>query len=530
MKIAIIGSGLAAVSAAKSLIAREVKPIVLDVGEKLDPRRSATIKKISSVDPEQWSDDERNLIASNPTIHNKDSFPQKLAFGSDYFYGQSTESAPVESTGGFPPFSYAKGGFSVGWGASVLPPDDCDLNGWPVKNDKLNKHYKEVLSNLPYAAKSDGLNKNFPLINSNYKSLPLTQGNKSLLVDLVNSGLLAKDRVVFGQSRLLVRVSDEDNGVGCKHCGYCMSGCVYGCIYKSSQDIDRMLANNSIEYVPGVLVQSVQETKKMVKVAFTSKNGTHEALTFNRVFLAAGALNSTRIILKSKQLYEQKVLLKSTVGFVAPMLRIKRSPINWPNTNTQPGIFLEYKVPNFSNHWVHTQLSTPNEMVLKKLNISPTANGFIQNVKKYLAGHLMVALCNIHSDHSNGYELELKKSLVDDNDKLVSNRQKINEPYQAIKKASRQLFSIGRKISCYPITPFIQNSINTGGYHVGGSLPMKITPEKETDTNLLGNPKGCKRIHVVDSSVFPSIPGTTIGLLAMANAARIVSEVDLLNK
>ena len=51
---------------------------------------------------------------------------------------------------------------------------------------------------------------------------------------------------------------------------------------------------------------------------------------------------------------------------------------------------------------------------------------------------------------------------------------------------------------------------------------MKHDPLEETDTNVLGNPKGWSRVHVIDSSVFPTIPGTTIGLLAMANAKRIV--------
>jgi len=56
-------------------------------------------------------------------------------------------------------------------------------------------------------------------------------------------------------------------------------------------------------------------------------------------------------------------------------------------------------------------------------------------------------------------------------------------------------------------------------------LPMRNTPVEETDTNILGSPKGWSRIHVIDSSIFPTLPGTTIGLLAMANAKRIVNNI-----
>ena len=80
---------------------------------------------------------------------------------------------------------------------------------------------------------------------------------------------------------------------------------------------------------------------------------------------------------------------------------------------------------------------------------------------------------------------------------------------------------------CYVLKPFVQNTISSGAYHIGGSLPMKLRPIKETDTNLLGCPKGWQKIHVIDSSTFPSLPGTSIGLIAMANAARIASAVRI---
>lgn len=42
-------------------------------------------------------------------------------------------------------------------------------------------------------------------------------------------------------------------------------------------------------------------------------------------------------------------------------------------------------------------------------------------------------------------------------------------------------------------------------------------------TDIYGRPAGFRRIHAVDSTVFPSIAATTITLTAMANAYRIGS-------
>jgi choline dehydrogenase-like flavoprotein len=60
-------------------------------------------------------------------------------------------------------------------------------------------------------------------------------------------------------------------------------------------------------------------------------------------------------------------------------------------------------------------------------------------------------------------------------------------------------------------------------FHCGSTFPMKDCPVNlESDT--LGRPAGLKRVHVVDASVFPSIPATTITLSVMANAHRIATE------
>ena len=56
-----------------------------------------------------------------------------------------------------PPVSYAKGGLSAGWGASVLPPDATELESWPISTQDLEPYFKLVLSDLPYSAVDDGL-------------------------------------------------------------------------------------------------------------------------------------------------------------------------------------------------------------------------------------------------------------------------------------------------------------------------------------------------------------------------------------
>jgi choline dehydrogenase-like flavoprotein len=53
---------------------------------------------------------------------------------------------------------------------------------------------------------------------------------------------------------------------------------------------------------------------------------------------------------------------------------------------------------------------------------------------------------------------------------------------------------------------------------------MRANPHAPNDTDVLGRPFGLSRIHVVDTSVLPAIPATTVGLLTMANAHRIAAQ------
>jgi hypothetical protein len=74
-----------------------------------------------------------------------------------------------------------------------------------------------------------------------------------------------------------------------------------------------------------------------------------------------------------------------------------------------PGIFLEYKNSVQSDHWIHVQLSTSNELVLERLGIDMNGKGVIQWVKKQLARRLLMAHANIHSEDADGYILNLEK-------------------------------------------------------------------------------------------------------------------------
>lgn len=513
MKVAVVGSGLSAVGAIKALVRSGIKPTILDMGYSLDKDKQTFVDKLKLYEPKEWSSIDRDTIAKNDTINNGSNIPKKLLFGSDYFYGKSIKNAKVKSDGSMPPFSYAKGGLSAGWGAAILPPSKFDLEDWPIDEDELHKYCKIVLSDLDYSSEDDGLSLNFPRLKDSDK-LKLSKRTEKILNSLKTKVKLKKDYILYGEARLLV-----DSKI-CKYCGECMSGCVYNAIYKSSNDLDKLYREGKIEYISNILVDKViEKDNKVIVEYFDQLKDKKESMIFDKVFLAAGAINTSRIILSSLGKYNKKLSLKTRGGFVVPVFSFKSLPIDWPDVNTQPSLFIEFR-GNGLKHWVHTQVASDNELLLKMLGIRNYPNSLISKVKRYIAKHTYLLLVNYHSDHSGTYDLELQKN--ENENILFTKHNKAKPEFKVLVISWWKLFKILIKIGSVPM--FMFSKLNSGSYHVGGTLPMKKNPD-ELETDILGRVKGMKNIHIVDTSIFPSLPGTTIGLIMMANAYRIVDKI-----
>jgi len=83
MDVAVIGSGVAGVFAARALAARGSKVTILDVGETLDSERQKVVTELHALDARAWPLAQRALISANPTMDG-DELPKKMHFGSDY--------------------------------------------------------------------------------------------------------------------------------------------------------------------------------------------------------------------------------------------------------------------------------------------------------------------------------------------------------------------------------------------------------------------------------------------------------------
>jgi choline dehydrogenase-like flavoprotein len=132
-----------------------------------------------------------------------------------------------------------------------------------------------------------------------------------------------------------------------------------------------------------------------------------------------------------------------------------------------------------------------------------------------LLGRLLLIQGYLHSDLSPRINLTL------DRDGTLALSVDANAKTQpALAALRRRLWAERAAMRALPVTRAMRVGKPGRGFHTGGTLPMRARPHR-LETDVDGRLQGFSRLHVVDASVLPTLPATTITLSVMANAHRI---------
>ena len=513
----VIGSGPAGVACAKALLARGAGVLMLDAGLELESDRAQIVRQCAGTQPTAWNPGHLAKLKEGMAGDAK-GVPLKRVFGSDFPYRETEEKIPWRNHGtGLKP-SLAVGGLSNTWGAAMLPYRDTDLTGWPVMNAELARHYRAVTAFTGLAAQRDDLVEIFPLHCDQPHALRPSRQAERLFGNLHRhrDGLRARGWH-FGRARVAVRAADNATGPGCIHCGFCMYGCPYGCIYNSADTVRELRAEKNFTYQRDVIVTSLRETPEKVFITGHHRE-THAPLAFeaDRVYLAAGVIPTAQILLRSQAAYDQPLTLRDSQYFLFPLLLARRTrDVQTEALYTLSQLFIELNRSSISRHSVHLQLYTYSDIIGQAVRQSL---GPLKMLARPLAERMIVVQGYLHSDESPTIAMTLKRD--GEKDFLQLDAQPNPETRRTVKKVLRELLSQTRRLGGMVVPPMLQLAEPGRGFHCGGSLPMRAVPGKfETDT--LGRPQGWSRVHAVDASVLPSVPATTITFSVMANAHRI---------
>ncbi len=520
----VIGSGPSGVACASALLEQGAKVTMLDAGLELEPAHQQVIERLQQRPPFQWREQDLNFLRQNTTA-GPTGIPKKYAYGSDFPYRDPADVVPMSAVGVAARPSFAKGGFSNVWGSSILPYRAQDLKDWPISVSDLKAHYAAALRMTNLAGQRDDLEDLFPLYTDSPQSMKLSTQAESFLADLTtNREALRQQFIRFGRSRLAVRAQNADGSEACTYCGMCMYGCPYELFYNSAHSLAGLLRSPNFQYVGGLAVERFEESGTTVRIhARRLANGNSLQFQAERIFLACGVLPTAKIVLTSLDAFEVPRQLLDCQYFLLPLLRYKWTPgTSEEKLHTLSQVFLEVIDPALCDETIHLQLYTYNE--LYQLSIARML-GPVRRPLRSLLDRLIGRLLLIQGYLPSSVSPSISVALVRHNSGSVLQLTPLSNP-----KAKAALNGLLRKLSgnrrlLQAVT--LKNMIRVGqpgrGFHSGGTFPMRTNPAS-LETDRRGTLSGLRRVHLVDASVFPSIPSTTITLTIMANAHRIACD------
>jgi choline dehydrogenase-like flavoprotein len=524
----VVGSGPSGIACAYTLLKAGHQVTLLDVGFTPEKEFQELVSKYRK------DLDKDDLIMNIHHLRKKyskqsDVQPAKTLFGSDYPYKIVEDTFVGKDDNAVVRSSLAKGGFSSVWGANVSCVIPKEINDWPIILDDLKPYYSLLEEIMDISSPKDEMSEIYPINIGQPPTFSLGKQGNDLYESLNNCKInLADDGIYIGRAKLAIGPKYSLDGKGCTPCGLCMHGCPNNAIFNSAFVLEKLRQDNNFTYLPNKLVLRFSEENGKVNLYIKDiETNAESTLECDRLFLACGVINTTCVVARSLNLTDHEFIIKDSQKYIFPLIRWHRSKncIN-EKENTADQIYMEIDNPSVSPNIVHLQYYGYNDLLLEPLRqrLGNTTE-LIPKLFSSFFERLMICFVYFHSDDSGAMTLKVHDP-AHENKSMGEIKGQFNPKSDAIMKSILHLLRRHRHaLGGLPLELGLQTLLPGDSQHIGCTLPMSKSPDTY-QTDCMGRPSGCERVHIVDSSILPSVPATPFTLTVMANASRIADSVN----
>jgi len=512
LEVVIAGSGPAGVFAALGALEGDVEIRMIDPGLELPPEAAARAAEIARRPPGDWSDDDRAFVKGGIQA-TASGIAEKTLYGSD-FSSRALGAFPRTHEDSHLYVSYARGGLSNVWGRGVEPVCAGEHEDWPFFDD-LKDSYRAVLEALPFVAAEDDLANAFPLYTDRYHEAPLSSQFARIHGALLgNVESLHAQGIHFGRSRFLIEFAGDEER-RCRLCNFCMYGCPYGAMYTTADTLETLERSGRFRYQGGTALESFSDdgdgvTLRLIDVA----SGERSEIRADRLVLAAGAANTTRIAMSS--LGADRASMKTSEMFLMPILALRgdRALLD-EATYSLAQLTLVVRDPRVSARSLVVHLFGYNPVFRDALEsvLPGWLHRLLRPLIEAFLARVLIGSTLVHSDESSHLELTL------DRDILHVRGQRHPATRRIIRRLGWTLLRNAWRTGLLPL-PFATRRMQPGGsVHYGASLP--IGGDAQLSTRSDGSLRSCPNVRIADGASLPDIPAGSFTLTLMANAHRI---------
>jgi hypothetical protein len=246
----------------------------------------------------------------------------------------------------------------------------------------------------------------------------------------------------------------------------------------------------------------------------------------DRVYVACGAMGTTRVIANSLGLFDVDLPMLESRQFVLPLLSLRATEDPRDKPDFTLNQFNVIVAPGGGSADISTlHFYTFNPAFIGGLPSVLRARA-AQRLQVQLLRRLTVAFGYLPSWNSSRLRIHVgpRRDVLELPDFRVSSEPPPPGQGQMLRAILLRLLQSATVLDLYPLIPMLRLSAAGKSYHWGGSFPHTVGRPTMLSSDRLGRVGSWERIHLVDASVFPTIPAMTFGLTVMANAHRIASE------
>jgi choline dehydrogenase-like flavoprotein len=507
----VIGSGPAGTWSSKKLSERGFKVAVLDIGD-LPPNVSYPKKNFYELKKQGLN--HKHFIGDNyealENVWNDFLSPKLKSPLMRFITRHSKEFKLNDDFHGLS--SSARGGLANAWGGHLYRFNEDELQEFPFNYSEIKPFYDEISKEVGISGSEDDL-----------LSFLLEEPNLLPCLNLDNLSKYAynkyrlkrkslnKSSLYLGSPRIAISTKPHNDRRKYNYQNLEFFYPTQETLYSPRFTINKLIKNKEIQYFDSSKVTYFKEDKESVTVYIENvKDRTKSKLEGKKVFIACGVLNSTRLVLRSLKLFEKKLpFLDNQVSYI-PLINpffIGKEQERF-TYNAQLNLIFKGIYGTFYNLNSILRNDSLFEIPLNFKNLLWASKNLFQSM------HILQLWYT-------GEKLSQNTISLSPNDVLnVNYTSDIKGQIEPL--LIKLLFKIGY-ISHKTLVKYLEPG---SSYHYAGTMPMTGTGSP-INTNDLGKLKNLDRVHVIDSSIFPSLPSKNLSFTIMANAARIASKVNI---
>lgn len=361
------------------------------------------------------------------------------------------------------------GGFTQIWGAAL-------------GTKPIHPLFNEILSIDPMDANPAAMTKSGTFLNKNLQNVRSSHTLRQWNLEVHN---LAVDKNL------------------CISCGECLAGCPTKAIWSAS---NLSVINPKTSYLPNHEIVRIFKHNEGIKLVFL--NG-EISEAYNRVFLCAGAIGTSKILQNSGFLPKTVHLQDSQTIFV-PILRKRVKDNELKFSLSQASANFKDSEGNLAHIQFYPDVRTLHERLRM---IHPILGRIAEPIWKIISKYSLAGVLYLDTHHSG----KLALTLTDDNhfeikSEMTYNKKKAQEKY--IKKIFKEM----KSLRMLPIRNLTRIGEIGEGYHFGDIDELELIPGTKELKNSLN-------LYAMDSSSMKGIQPGPITNRAMLEASREIGRI-----